>query len=290
MTNGQSLMSDLTLNAQHRCCGGSIRYYQHFSPVCNAPMRFSLFLPPQAETRPVPVLYFLSGLTCTEENFTVKSGVQKEAAELGIAVVAPDTSPRNTGIPGEETDYDLGTGAGFYVDATESPWQAHYQMYSYVVQELPQLVETEFPIIPEKRGIFGHSMGGHGALICALRNPQRYLSVSAFAPIAAPKQCPWGKKAFQNYLGDAETQWNDYDATELVQQKTWLDKPILIDQGTDDQFLYQQQLLPDHFATACKSVGQPLNLHYREGYDHSYFFIMSFIREHLEHHRQFLLG
>lgn len=283
-------MSKLTVKAQHRCFGGSVGYYQHDSSVCNAPMRFSVFLPPQAKTRPVPVLYFLSGLTCTEENFTVKSGVQKDAAELGIAIVAPDTSPRNTGIPGEETDYDLGTGAGFYVDATESPWQAHYQMYSYIVQELPHLVETEFPIIPEKRGIFGHSMGGHGALICALRNPKRYLSVSAFAPIAAPKQCPWGKKAFQNYLGDTETQWNDYDATELVQQKTWLDKPILIDQGTEDNFLHQQQLLPERFAAACKSVGQPLNLHYREGYDHSYFFIMSFMREHLEHHYQFLFG
>jgi S-formylglutathione hydrolase len=282
-------MSDLTLNAQHRCFGGSVSYYQHFSQMCNAPMRFSLFLPPQANKNPVPVLYFLSGLTCTEENFTVKSGVQRDAAELGIAIVAPDTSPRNTGISGEDTDYDLGTGAGFYVDATQSPWKAHYQMYSYVVEELPRLVESNFPIIAEKRGIFGHSMGGHGALICALRNPNRYLSVSAFAPIAAPKQCAWGKKAFSNYLGEEET-GNNYDATELVKQKTWLDKPILIDQGTEDNFLAQKQLLPEKFAEACESVGQSLNLRYQEGYDHSYFFITSFIREHLQHHAQFLLS
>ena len=283
-------MSDLNLNAQHQCCGGSVRYYQHFSQVCDAPMRFSIFLPPQSQHNSVPVLYFLSGLTCTEENFMVKSGAQKEAAELGIAVVAPDTSPRDTGIPGEDTDYDLGTGAGFYVDATQSPWQVHYQMYSYVVEELPRLVESQFPILPERRGIFGHSMGGHGALVCALRNPQRYRSVSAFAPIAAAKQCPWGQKAFRHYLGEAETLWNDYDATELVQQQTWLDKPILIDQGTEDKFLAQQQLLPEKFVQACERVGQPLNLHYREGYDHSYFFIMSFIREHLAHHGQFLCG
>ncbi len=283
-------MPKLTLNAQHRCFGGSVSYYQHSSQVCHGPMRFSLFLPPQAKDHSVPILYFLSGLTCTEENFTVKSGVQRDAAELGIAIIAPDTSPRNTGIPGEETDYDLGTGAGFYVDATESPWQAHYQMYSYVVEELPRLVESEFPILPDKRGIFGHSMGGHGALICALRNPNRYLSVSAFAPIAAPKQCAWGQKAFSYYLGNNERLWQDYDATELVQQKTWVDKPILIDQGTEDNFLAQQQLLPEKFAAACKSVGQPLNLHYQEGYDHSYFFIMSFMRKHLEHHAQFLLG
>jgi len=282
-------MSDLTLHAQHQCCGGTVRYYQHSSQVCHAPMQFSLFLPPQAKHHPVPILYFLSGLTCTEENFTVKSGVQKDAAELGIAIIAPDTSPRNTGIPGEDTDYDLGTGAGFYVDATESPWKAHYQMYTYVVEELPHLVEPEFPILPDKRGIFGHSMGGHGALICALRNPNRYCSVSAFAPITAPKQCPWGQKAFRYYLGNNEMLWHNYDATELVQQKTWVDKPILIDQGTADNFLAQQQLLPEKFAEACKKVGQPLNLHYQEGYDHSYFFIMSFMRKHLEHHAPFLL-
>jgi len=281
-------MSKLTLNAQHRCFGGSVSYYQHSSSVCNAPMRFSVFLPPQANISPVPVLYFLSGLTCSEDNFTVKSGVQREAAELGIAIIAPDTSPRQTGIPEEDTDYDLGSGAGFYVDATQSPWQAHYKMYSYVVEELPQLIETEFPVIAGKRGIFGHSMGGHGALICALRNPNHYLSVSAFAPIAALKQCVWGRKALGHYLGSDQTLWNAYDATELVKQKTWLDKPILIDQGTEDQFLRQQQLLPDRFAEACKTVGQSLNLRYQDGYDHSYFFVASFIRDHLQHHAQFL--
>lgn len=281
-------MSNLSLNAQHRCFGGTVRYYQHASQVCQAPMRFSVFLPPQAETDSVPVVYFLSGLTCNEENFTVKSGVQREAAELGIAVIAPDTSPRDTGIPGEDTDYDLGTGAGFYVDATQPKWKPHYQMYSYVVEELPRLVENEFPILADRRGIFGHSMGGHGALISALRNPNQYLSVSAFAPIAAPKQCEWGKKAFHHYLGDNATLWDDYDATELVQQKGWLDKPILIDQGTADNFLAQQQLLPEKFAEACDTVGQPLNLRYQEGYDHSYFFIATFIRDHLQHHAQFL--
>lgn len=281
-------MSELTLNAQHRCFRGSVRYYQHPSQVCNAPMRFSIFLPPQAETSSVPILYFLSGLTCTEDNFMVKSSVQAHAAELGIAIAAPDTSPRNTGLAGEDTDYDLGTGAGFYVDATQSPWQAHYQMYRYVVEELPSVVESQFPIIPEKRSIFGHSMGGHGALICALRNPNRYRSVSAFAPIAALKQCAWGKKALSQYLGDDQALWNQYDATELVKEKTWLDKPILIDQGTEDNFLAQQQLLPDRFAEACESVGQSLNLRYQDGYDHSYFFIATFIREHLEYHAQFL--
>jgi len=283
-------MSELTLNAQHRCFRGSVRYYQHPSQVCNAPMRFSIFLPPQAETSSVPILYFLSGLTCTEDNFMVKSGVQAHAAELGIAIAAPDTSPRNTGIAGEDTDYDLGTGAGFYVDATESPWQTHYQMYRYVVEELPSVVESQFPIIPEKRSLFGHSMGGHGALICALRNPNRYRSVSAFAPIAALKQCAWGKKALSQYLGDDQALWNQYDATELVKEKTWLDKPILIDQGTEDNFLAQQQLLPDRFADACESVGQFLNLRYQDGYDHSYFFIATFIREHLEYHAQFLFS
>lgn len=283
-------MPELTLNAQHRCYGGSVGYYQHFSQVCNAPMRFSLFLPPQAETHPVPVLYFLSGLTCTEENFMVKSGVQKDAAELGIAIIVPDTSPRHTAIAGEDTDYDLGSGAGFYVDATQPPWKKHYRMYSYVVDELPNIVENQFPILAEKRGIFGHSMGGHGALICAFRNPNRYLSVSAFAPICAPKQCLWGKKAFSHYLGDDPTLWNNYDATELVKQKTCLDKLILIDQGTTDQFLSQQQLLPDNFAAACESVRQPLNLRYQAGYDHSYFFISSFIKDHLQHHGQLLLN
>lgn len=282
-------MSNLRLNAQHRCFEGSVAYYQHDSQVCNAPMRFSVFMPPQAQTASVPVLYFLSGLTCTEENFTVKSGVQREAANLGIAIVAPDTSPRNTGIAGEDAEYDLGTGAGFYVDAIQAPWQNHYQMYSYVVKELPQLVEAEFPIIPEKRGIFGHSMGGHGALICALQNPHFYLSVSAFAPIAALTQSAWGKKVLTSYLGEDEKLWADYDATELVKRKTWLDKPILIDQGTEDNFLAQEQLLPDKFAEACENIGQPLQLRYQAGYDHSYFFISSFIADHLQHHAQFLI-
>jgi len=250
-------------------------------------MRFSVFIPPQAETKPVPVLYYLSGLTCTEENFTVKSGVQRYAAEYGLLVVAPDTSPRNTGIPGEDDQWDLGTGAGFYVDATQEPWASHYKMYTYVVEELPQIIAANFSIIPERQGIFGHSMGGHGALVCALRNPDKYVSVSAFAPIAVPMRSPWGQKIFTAYLGEDQQMWQAYDATNLI-HKVQLPYPILIDQGDADSFYRDQYLLPEVFVEACEKVGQKVIFRLQPGYDHSYFMIASFMGEHLRFHASLL--
>ncbi|NJM73788.1 MAG: S-formylglutathione hydrolase [Scytonema sp. RU_4_4] len=275
-------MTKLNLICEYKSFGGRLDFYSHLSSTCNGEMRFAVYQPPQATQKPVPVLYFLSGLTCTEENFMVKSGAQQYAAKYGLMLVAPDTSPRNTGIPGEEDDWDFGTGAGFYVDATVEPWASHYRMYSYVVQELPALIAEHFPVQPDKQGIFGHSMGGHGALVCAMRNPNLYKSVSAFAPIAAPMRCPWGQKAFSQYLGEDKESWRAYDASELVKQMEY-HSPILIDQGTADKFL-TQQLLPEVFEQACAAVNQPLNLRYQEGYDHSYYFIASFIEEHIRHH------
>lgn len=248
-------------------------------------MNFAVYLPPQSQS--VPILYYLSGLTCTEENFIAKAGAQQYAAELGIMLVVPDTSPRQTKIAEENDTWDLGSGASFYVDATESPWQQHYQMYSYITQELPTLIAANFPVKPEKQSIFGHSMGGHGALICALKNPQQYLSVSAFAPIAAPMKCPWGEKAFTAYLGNDRQKWAEYDASELVKH-TQLNSTILIEQGTDDQFYQQGQLLPENFEEACKQAGQNLNLRWQTGYDHSYFTISSFIKDHIQHHAAYL--
>lgn len=277
------MTSGLELISQSACFNGTVAFYSHHSDSCNGKMRFAVFIPPQALTKPVPILYFLSGLTCTEENFTVKAGAQRYAAEHGLMLVAPDTSPRDAGIPEEEESWDLGTGAGFYVDATQAPWSSHYRMYSYVVEELPEIIAANFLVNPEKQGIFGHSMGGHGALICALRNPQKYLSVSAFAPIAAPISCPWGRKAFESYLGTDIATWRPYDASELVLSANY-GRPILIDQGTDDNFLKQQQLLPDVFERACQQVGQPLTLRYQEGYDHSYYFISTFMGDHIRHH------
>ncbi|MBD2006445.1 MULTISPECIES: S-formylglutathione hydrolase [Cyanophyceae] len=270
------------LVSEHLCFGGKVGFYSHVSDTCNGEMRFSVYQPPQAKSAPVPVLYFLSGLTCTEENFMGKSGAQQFAAKYGIMLVVPDTSPRNTGIEGEDKDWDFGTGAGFYVDATQEKWRSHYQMYSYVVRELPALIADNFPVQPEKMGIFGHSMGGHGALICALRNPDIYKSVSAFAPIAAPMRCSWGQKAFSNYLGADQESWRDYDASKLVLSAKF-NRPILIDQGTADQFL-AEQLLPEAFEKACAEAGQPLTLRYQEGYNHSYYFIATFIEDHIRHH------
>ncbi|MBD1931737.1 MULTISPECIES: S-formylglutathione hydrolase [Cyanophyceae] len=270
------------LVSEHLCFGGKIGFYSHVSDTCNGEMRFSVYQPPQAKSAPVPVLYFLSGLTCTEENFMGKSGAQQFAAKYGIMLVVPDTSPRNRGIEGEDKDWDFGTGAGFYVDATQQKWRSHYQMYSYVVRELPALIADNFPVQPEKMGIFGHSMGGHGALVCALRNPELYKSVSAFAPIAAPMRCPWGQKAFSNYLGADKESWRNYDASELVLSAKF-NRPILIDQGTADQFL-AEQLLPEAFEKACAEAGQPLTLRYQEGYNHSYYFIATFIEDHIRHH------
>jgi S-formylglutathione hydrolase len=278
--------TDLTRKSETLCFGGKLGFYRHASTVCDGTMRFAVYLPPQAQSAPVPVLYFLSGLTCSEENFMIKAGAQQFAAKYGVALVSPDTSPRDTGTPDEENDWDFGTGAGFYVDATELPWRSHYNMYSYITRELPAIIAEHFPIDPQKQGIFGHSMGGHGALVCALRNPQQYQSVSAFAPIVAPSHCPWGQKAFRHYLGEDEAGWQDYDASQLILKYPFA-QTILIDQGTADQFL-EKQLMPQVFQSACSQVGQALELRMQEGYDHSYYFIASFIEDHIRHHAQIL--
>ena len=245
-------------------------------------MRFSIYEPPQARERRVPVLYYLAGLTCTEETFMIKAGAQRLAAELGLMLVAADTSPREPRLPGDDASWDFGLGAGFYVDATQEPWSAHYRMHSYVTRELPELILANFPALGERQGIFGHSMGGHGALVCALSNPGRYRSLSAFAPIVAPSQCPWGRKAFTGYLGSDETAWRRYDASELVVGHRF-EGPILLDQGTADKFLVEQ-LKPEIFAEACRRAGQPLELRMQPGYDHGYYFIQTFMADHLAWH------
>ena len=260
--------------------------FRHTSKATGTAMEFSVYLPPQASAGRVPVLWWLSGLTCTWENFTVKAGAQCHAARHGVAVVAPDTSPRGLDLPGEHDDWDFGSGAGFYVDATESPWSDHYRMYSYVTEELPDLVGASFPVDLERQGIFGHSMGGHGALVVALRNPDRYRSVSAFSPIVAPTRCPWGEKAFGGYLGSDRASWRRYDACELVAESSWR-RPILVDQGTADSFL-EVQLVPERLAAACEAAHLPLELRLQDGYDHSYSFIASFISDHIAHHAQAL--
>ncbi|WP_114809172.1 S-formylglutathione hydrolase [Paraburkholderia kururiensis] len=281
----------LELVETHGCHGGVQRIYRHASATIGLPMRFSVYLPPQAlqaGAPRVPALFYLAGLTCTEETFPIKAGAQRFAAQHGIALIAPDTSPRGAGVPGETDSWDFGVGAGFYVDATREPWAKHYRMYSYVRDELRQTVLAELPVDGERLGIFGHSMGGHGALMLALRNPEIYRSVSAFAPIAAPMRCPWGEKAFGGYLGDDREAWRDYDASELVTKLgARFSEGILIDQGLDDQFL-ANQLNPDVFETACRQVGQPLTLRRHAGYDHGYFFISTFVEDHLAHHARVL--
>ena len=252
-------------------------------------MKFAVFTPPQAEQARVPVLYYLAGLTCNEETFMIKAGAQRVAAELGLMLVAPDTSPRGVPLPGDSDSWDFGVGAGFYVDATQEPWARHYKMYSYVTSELPALIEAHFPADPERQGIFGHSMGGHGALTIGLKNPQRYRSISAFAPIAAPMQCPWGQKAFSGYLGPDQGKWKNHDATELVRSGHKWPRPIRIDQGLADQFL-EKQLHPHLFEKACLEAGQPLVLNRHAGYDHGYYFISTFMEEHLRFHAQQLAG
>ena len=267
---------------EHRACfGGWQEVYRHRSAVLDCNMHFAIYLPPQAEHGPVPVLYWLSGLTCTEQNFITKAGAQRYAAEHGIAIVAPDTSPRGVGVA-DADGYDLGKGAGFYVNATQAPWAAHYRMYDYIVDELPALVEANFPVT-DARAISGHSMGGHGALVVALRNPGRYRSVSAFSPIVAPSQVPWGEKAFAAYLGDDRDAWQHYDATALVSGELEERLPLMIEQGEADEFL-STQLKPDLLQAACESTGHPLTLRLQPGYDHSYYFIASFIGEHIAHH------
>lgn len=252
-------------------------------------MNLAVYVPPQAETGPVPVLYYLSGLTCTEKNFIEKAGAQRYAAQHGLMLVAPDTSPRGVNLPGEADDWDFGAGAGFYVNATEAPWVKHYRMYDYVTEELPALIRKDFAV-KDRAGIFGHSMGGHGALICGLKNPDKYVSISAFAPVAAPSQCGWGQKAFTGYLGTDKESWAAYDATELMKASSGDLNSILIDQGEADSFLAQRQLLPEVFATACEQVGQSLTLRQQPGYDHSYYFIATFMGDHIRHHAGVLCG
>jgi len=265
--------------SEQRCYEGVQGFYEHQSQACGGPMRFAVYLPPG---KPAPVVYCLAGLTCTEETFVTKAGAQRMAAQLGLSLVMPDTSPRQSRYPGDDASWDFGIGAGFYLDATEAPWSATYRMATYVTQELRQLVEAQFKVRPDARGILGHSMGGHGALTLALRNPSLYQSCSAFAPIVAPGEVPWGQKAFTNYLGADRSRWADHDATLLVASRQ-LPSEILIDQGTDDKFL-ARELQPERFEAACRAAGQKLRLRRQAGYDHSYYFIQTFIEDHLRHH------
>lgn len=267
--------------------GGFLNRYTHQSEVCHCEMTFSVYLPPQAKNGKVPALYWLSGLTCTDDNVRVKAGAQRYAAEHGIALIFPDTSPRGDDVADEKDRYDLGKGAGFYVNATQAPWENHYQMYDYVNQELPALLEENLPLIPGVKSISGHSMGGHGALICALKNPSRYKSVSAFSPICNPVECDWGKGCFGAYLGNDTNTWKTYDATALVESGAKV-SDILIDQGTGDEFYDEKQLLPENFQAACEKAGQAVTLRMQDGYDHSYHFIATFIGEHIAYHTKAL--
>ena len=273
-----------------KCYGGEQIRCKHFSTSLVCEMTFSVFLPEQLSTGAdikLPVLYWLSGLTCNDENFVQKAGAQKLASELGLILVAPDTSPRGEGVPDDpEGAYDLGHGAGFYVNATQEPWKKHYQMYDYIVEELPELINRKFPANGERQGIAGHSMGGHGALTIGLRNPDKYKSISAFAPIVSPMNCPWGQKALGNYLGENKNEWLSYDAVSWVKNAT-RPIPILVDQGSADEFL-ENQLKPSLLVEVCSQVGYPLNYNQRDGYDHSYFFITSFIENHLQFHSALL--
>ncbi len=277
----------LNIVSEQKAFGGVQGVYRHEAKQTACEMEFSVFMPPQAAQGPVPVLYYLSGLTCTQDNVTTKGGFQRYAAEHGLAVICPDTSPRGAGIAGEDDDYDFGTGAGFYVDASETPWSSQYRMYSYVTAELPAVLSANFSVDTTRAGIFGHSMGGHGALTIALKNPEAYRSVSAFAPIVAPMQCPWGEKAFAGYLGSDRESWQAYDATELVNSGRTIDSTILIDQGTADPFL-EEQLKIHLFERACKQAGQPVEIRLQDGYDHSYYLMASFMADHICHHAKAL--
>ncbi|MCF6301708.1 MAG: S-formylglutathione hydrolase [Devosiaceae bacterium] len=273
--------------SEQKCFGGTQGFYTHKSKACNGTMRFGVFVPPQAKDGPVPVLTWLAGLTCTEETFVIKAGAQRVAAELGLILVTPDTSARAQNIAGEDDDWDFGTGAGFYLDATEQPWCQAYNMQTYVTKDLQQVVGENFSADLSRQGIFGHSMGGHGALTLHLKYPELYKSISAFAPICAPMSCPWGKKAFSNYLGADQSDWVAYDASELIRQCS-SNATILVDQGLADQFL-EEQLLPQNLEAAAEVSGQKLILRSQEGYDHSYYFIQTFIEDHLRHHAAALL-
>ena len=277
----------MELTSEHGCFGGQQRFYKHESKEIGLPMRFSVFLPPQAALGKVPALIYLAGLTCNEETFMTKAGAQRLAAELGLALIALDTSPRGANAPGEADSWDFGVGAGFYLDATQTPWAKNWRMESYITQELLPLVTGALPINAARVGIFGHSMGGHGALTLAIKHPALFKSVSAFAPICAPTQCPWGQKSFTGYLGADELSWAAHDATALMSKQTAAPYPggILIDQGLADKFL-AEQLHPHLFEAACASAGQPLTLRRHAGYDHGYYFIASFMADHLQHHAQ----
>jgi S-formylglutathione hydrolase len=275
--------------SRHRAFGGWQIFAKHASKTNRCEMRFSVYVPPQAEQGRVPALYYLAGLTCTDETFMIKAGAQRLAADLGLMLVAPDTSPRGLGIAGESDDWDFGVGAGFYLDATREPWAPHFNMGSYVTYELPALIEQAFAADPARRSICGHSMGGHGALTIGLRHPDRYRSVSAFAPISAPMRCPWGEKAFSGYLGDDRQAWRAYDATEILHSTTpgRDERLLLVDQGLADPFL-ESQLKPELLEEACRAARHPLELRRHDHYDHGYYFISTFIADHLAHHARAL--
>ena len=277
----------MELKNAHACFGGAQRYYEHHSSEIGLAMKFSVYLPPKAVMgEKVPALIYLAGLTCTEETFMIKAGAQRLAAELNVALICPDTSPRGAGLAGESDAWDFGVGAGFYLDATAKPWALHWRMESYILNDLLPLIGSKLPVDMQRLGIFGHSMGGHGALTLALRHPGVFKSVSAFAPIANPVNCPWGHKAFTGYLGEDRAEWAKHDASELMAAQTAAPYPagILVDQGLADKFLIEKQLLPEAFEAACAKAGQPLSLRRHAGYDHGYYFIQSFIDDHLRHH------
>ena len=281
--------ASLKLNAAHACFGGAQRFYEHFSSEIGLAMKFSVYLPPKAvEGEKVPALLYLAGLTCTEETFMVKAAAQRLAAELNVALISCDTSPRGANLPGESDSWDFGVGAGFYLDATAKPWALHWRMESYVLNDLLPLLGAKLPIDLQRLGIFGHSMGGHGALTLALRHPGVFRSVSAFAPIANPVHCAWGQKAFAGYLGDNQAEWAQHDASALMAAQKQAPYPagILVDQGLADKFLLEKQLLPEAFEAACAQAGQPLTLRRHAGYDHGYYFIQTFMADHLRWHAE----
>lgn len=275
-------MADLTVISEHACFGGVQGFYEHASAACDGPMRFGVYRPPQAAGVAVPVLLCLAGLTSNEETFAVKAGAQRHAAEHGLMLVTPDTSPRHTGLAHATEDWDFGEGAGFYLDATQSPWASRFRMESWIVEELLPLLRAKFPAQVDRLGVCGHSMGGHGALTLALRHPALFTSVSAFAPICAASRVPWGEKAFRRFLGEDRAAWTAHDATALIEAGARL-PPLLVDQGLADKFL-QEQLQPERLEAACAHAGQPLTLRRHAGYDHGYWFIQSFVAEHVAHH------
>ena len=279
-------MSTLTVLSEHACWGGVQGFYRHESTAIGLPMQFGVYLPPQAKSAAVPALFYLAGLTCNEETFAIKAGAQQYAAEHGLIIVTPDTSPRNTGIEGADASWDFGTAAGFYLDAMRRPWDRHWKMETYVAEELRAVVAEHFPVQSDRLGVFGHSMGGHGALTLALRHPGHYRSVSALAPIAAPMRAPWGIKAFTGYLGEDRALWREQDATELIARGARMPE-CLVDQGTADKFL-DEQLHIEALQSACLQAGQPLTLRRHADYDHGYYFIATFVGDHIAHHARFL--